>query len=162
MTEAQKYQALFKRYGNPMDNPSAFQANHMIFWNIPMWIDTHIPALPNRLYINKDLVGPLETVFNRLISIQAYKEIVTYDGCFNIRYIRGSKTKLSIHSWGLAIDLNAANNPLGATKEQAIAKGLKPFTQLFDEIWADAGWTCGSTFSRSDGMHYEYTAHLCS
>ena len=161
MTEAQKYQRLFAKYGNPMEDPKGFQANHMVFWNIPMWIDTHIPALPNRLYLSKDIIAPLEAGLNRLISIQAYKEINTYDGCFNIRYIRGSKTKLSIHSWGLAIDLNAANNPLGVTKDQAKAKGLNPFTSLFDEIWAEAGWTCGSSFSRCDGMHFEYTAHLC-
>ena len=143
-----------------MEDPKGFQADWMIFWNVPMWIDTHIPALPNRLYINKDLVPVIETTFNRLISLGVYKEIHTFDGLFNIRYIRGSKTRLSIHSWGLAIDLNASNNPLGHTKQQAVAKGLHPFTDLFDEVWAEAGWTPGIRWSRPDGMHFEYTTHL--
>lgn len=160
MTENEKYKRLFARYGNPMENHSEFEKEWMVYYNVPMWIDTHIPALPNRLYLNKDVVQPLETVFNRLISLQAYNEIKTFDGLFNIRYIRGSKTKLSIHSWGLAIDLNAAHNPLGLTREQCIAKGLNPFTKLFDEIWKDAGWNCGAYFTRADGMHFEYTAHL--
>lgn len=160
MTEVEKYARLLKRYGNPMENRVEFERQWMTSWAVPMWIDTHIPALPNKIYINKDLIGPLETVLNRLISFQAYLEIKTFDGLYNVRYIRGSRTKLSIHSWGLAIDLNATNNPLGLTRQAAMAKGLQPFTKLFDEIWADAGWTCGVNFSRSDGMHFEYTAHL--
>mgnify|MGYP006264998511 CR=1 FL=1 len=160
MTEKVKYQRLIARYGNPASDPKEFQSKHMMLWTVPMWIDTHIPALPNKIYINRDAIEPLETVLNRLISLGAFKEINTWDGCFNIRFVRGSKTKMSIHSWGLAIDINAANNPLNMTKQQAAGYGLTPFTTLFDEIWADAGWTCGSQFSRPDGMHFEYTAHL--
>lgn len=160
MTESQKYEKLFAKYGNPAENPKAFQDEHMVFWTVPMWLDTHIPPLPNKIYLNRDLIHPLEDTLNRLISLQVYKEIKTWDGCFNIRMIRGSKTRLSIHSWGLAIDINAAHNPLGVTKEAAKAKGLEPFTKLFDEVWADAGWTCGAGWKRPDGMHFEYTSHL--
>ena len=160
LPEAEKYKRLLDRYGNPMTDPKQFEAKWMVLWNVPMWIDTHIPALPNKIYINRDAIEPLEAVFNRLISLQVYKEINTFDGLFNIRYIRGSKTKLSIHSWGLAIDLNASDNPLGYNKAQCKAKLLRPFTDLFDEIWSDTGWTCGSRFKRADGMHFEYTHHL--
>jgi len=160
MTEKAKYQKLIDRYGNPASDPKGFQSKHMVLWTVPMWIDTHIPALPNKIYINRDIIEPLETVLNRIISLGAFKEINTWDGCFNIRFVRGSKTKMSIHSWGLAIDINAANNPLGMSKNQAVSYGLTPFTTLFDEIWADAGWTCGSGFTRPDGMHFEYTSHL--
>jgi hypothetical protein len=160
VTEKLKYQRLLERYGNPASDPKGFQSKHMVLWTVPMWIDTHIPALPNKIYINRDAINPLETVLNRLISLGPYKEITTWDGCFNIRFVRGSKTKMSIHSWGLAIDINAADNPLNMTKEKAASYGLKPFSKLFDEIWADAGWTCGSSFTRPDGMHFEYTAHL--
>lgn len=160
MTEAEKYRKLLARYGNPMEKPLDFEHQWMISWNVPMWIDTHIPALPNRLYLNKDLIPVIEETFNRIIGLGAYKEIKTFDGLFNIRYVRGSKTKLSIHSWGLAIDLNASHNPLGVSKEQARSKGLNPFSTLFDEIWKDTGWTCGSSFQRCDGMHFEYTHHL--
>lgn len=160
MTENAKYSRLFAKYGNPMENHRDFEREFMTMWNVPMYLDTHIPALPNRIYINRDIVQPFETVLERLISMQVYKEIKTFDGMFNIRYIRGSKNKLSIHSWGLAVDFNATHNPLGFTKEAAKAKGLNPFTTLFDEIWRDTGWTCGIDFSRADGMHFEYTRHL--
>lgn len=160
MTEAVKYSRLLSRYGDPMKNTKGFESQFMVQWPIPMWIDTHIPALPNKMYINKDIVHVFEETMNELIAIGAYKEIVTFDGMFNVRYIRGSKTKLSIHSWGLAIDLNASHNPLGFSKDQATAKGLHPFSKTFDQVWRDLGWTCGIDFSRHDGMHYEYTKHL--
>ena len=160
LPEAEKYRRLIARYGDPMKDPKQFEAKWMVLWPVPMWIDTHIPALPNKIYINKDIVPVVTETFNRLISLGAFKEINTFDGLFNIRYIRGSKTKLSIHSWGLAIDLNASNNPLGYSKQQCKDRGLTPFSLLFDEIWRDAGWTTGSSFTRPDGMHFEYTAHL--
>jgi hypothetical protein len=154
------YSKLLKRYGNPMDDPKGFQAEWMQFLNLSLWITTHIPALPNRLYLNKDIAPVMEDTLKRIISLQAYREIYSFDGLFNIRMVRGSKTKLSLHSFGIAIDINAANNPLGLTKKQAIDKGLTPFSNLFDEIWKDAGWTLGIDFSRPDGMHREYTQHL--
>lgn len=143
-----------------MDDPKGFQAEWMVFLNLGQWITTHIPAMPNRLYLNKDIAPVMEDTLKRIISLQAYREIHAFDGLFNIRYVRGSKTRLSLHSFGIAIDLNAANNPLGLTKKQSIDKGLVPFSNLFDEIWKDAGWTLGIDFSRPDGMHREYTAHL--
>ena len=160
MTESEKYKRLFDRYNDPVKYTKAFEAQWMTRWDVPMWIDTHIPALPNKMYINKDIVKVLEDTFNALISTTVYKEISTYDGCFNPRFIRGSKTKLSIHSWGLAIDFNAAHNPLGYTRDMAIAKGLTPFTEEFISVWRNMGWTCGADFKRNDLMHFEYTKHL--
>jgi hypothetical protein len=160
MTQSQIYQKLFARYGNPVEDPKGFQAKWMTLWPVPMWLDTHIPALPNKIFVNKDAVEPLEAVLNRLVSLGAFNEIHTWDGCFNIRTIRGSRTKPSIHSWGLAIDLNAANNPLGKTKHECQLAGLVPFSILFDEVFREAGWTCGIDFARADGMHFEYTSHL--
>lgn len=160
MTESEKYKKLFDRYGDPVKYTKAFESQWMIRWSVPMWIDTHISALPNKMYVNSDIVYVLDETFKALISSGLYKEISTYDGCFNPRFIRGSKTKLSIHSWGLAIDFNAAHNPLGHTKEMAIAKGLTPFTDEFIAVWRNMGWTCGADFKRKDLMHFEYTKHL--
>jgi hypothetical protein len=160
MTEVVKYKKLISRYSDPMKYTRAFESQFMVLWPVPMWIDTHIPALPNKIYINKDIVKVFEDTMNALVSNGCYKEIMTFDGMFNVRYIRGSKTKLSIHSWGLAIDLNAAHNPLGHTKDMCIAKGLTPFSNEFDNTFRNLGWTCGIDFSRADGMHFEYTKHL--
>lgn len=154
------YEKLDKRYGNPFTDPKGFESAWMVAYPLSMWIETHIPAMPSKIYINRDIASILEVTLNRVIEVGVYKEIKTFDGCFNMRMVRGSKTRPSIHSWGLAIDLNAGHNPLGLNRLQCRERGLTPFTELFIEVWRDAGWTCGADFKRPDLMHFEYTAHL--
>lgn len=38
-----------------------------------------------------------------------------YGGCYNARPMRGNKSKLSTHSWGISIDLDPLNNPMSRT-----------------------------------------------
>ena len=98
-----------------------------------------------KIYCNKDLVEPLKKAFENLIKTGFIKELKTWDGCFNIRKKRGL-TSLSLHSWGLAIDVNAAWN--GLNKEPQLSKG-------FVKCFTDAGFTWGGTWARKDGMHFE-------
>lgn len=147
---------LIEKYGDPTKDLKVFEARNMVLWDIPSYINAAIPALPNRLYCNKDLIPPLQATFYSLIELGLGKEIKTWDGCFNVRLIRGSKTTLSIHSFGLAVDMNASHNPLGLSKIQCRQKGLIPFSDQFDEVWRIHGWKLGIDFSRPDGMHREF------
>jgi len=151
---------LIAKYGDPVIDVRVFEARNMVMWDIPLYINTHIPALPNKIYCNKDLIGPLQKVFYSLIETGLSREIKTWDGCYNVRLIRGSKTVLSVHSWGLAIDMNASHNPLGYSKDEAKANGLKPFSLSFDETFRSNGFKCGIDFKRGDGMHFEYTTKI--
>ncbi len=151
---------LIEKYGDPSLDIKVFEARNMVLWDVPLYINTHVPAIPNKIYCNKDAVQPLQVVFYCLIELQLSKEIKTWDGCFNVRLIRGSKKVISNHSFGLAVDLNAAHNPLGLTKAEARAKGLTPFSDAFDDVWRQYGWTCGIDFHRMDGMHREYIKNL--
>ncbi len=160
MTESEKYNRIYQKYGDPFTDIRTFENKWMVSYPLSMWIDTHIPSMPSKIYINRDIASIFEETLNRIITVGVYKEIKTFDGCFNPRMVRGSKTKPSIHSWGLAVDLNAGHNPLNMTRQQCKDKGLTPFTELFIEVWRDAGWTCGADFKRPDLMHFEYTAHL--
>lgn len=153
MTQQEK---LIAKYGNPMLDTRVFEARSMTLWVPSVWISTHIPAIPNKIYCNKDLVKPLESTLLELISLGLAKEIKTWDGCYNVRMVRGSKTVMSIHSFGLAVDLNASHNPLGLSKRECKERGLTPFTDAFDMVWYGHGWTLGIDFKRADGMHREY------
>jgi len=144
-----------KKYGDPKANETKF----MTIWIVPENIKKAIPVLPSKMYINKDIIKPLTSVLLDLIESGLHKEIKTFDGCFNIRLKRGLTTP-SIHSWGIALDLNASQNPLNKTKAQCVADGLKPFSVEFDKVWRLYGWTCGIDWKRADGMHFEYTKHL--
>jgi hypothetical protein len=129
----------FKKYGKPAaDNPC------MILWDVPEELE--IGIIPKRIYCNKDMVKPLTKAFKALIKTGKVAELKTWDGCFNIRKIRGGNLP-SLHSWGLAIDVNAFEN------------GLKQQPKLspeFVKCFTDAGFDWGGNWkSRVDGMHFQ-------
>ncbi len=116
---------------------------HMVLWDIPLELD--LGVIPKRLYCNKDLVKPLSIAIASLIRTGFIKELKTWDGCFNIRRKRGA-VSASLHSWGVAIDLNAAWNQMG--KEPKLSSG---FVKCFE----DAGFDWGGRWDYPDGMHFQ-------
>lgn len=140
---------LLARYGNPINNPKTFAAKWITMWKIPDDIHTAIPHLPFHFEINKDIQKPLEDTLRKLISLRLHVEIKTYDGCWVIRNQRGSAS-ISRHAWGIALDLNQADNPL---------YGKTSWSQTFLNVWRNNGWVCGADFhSRKDAMHFEYSS----
>lgn len=78
--------------------------------------------------------------------------VLTWDGSFAPRFIRGSTTVLSSHSHGSAFDINARWNPLGAVPARVNAKGsVRRLVAAANEL----GFYWGGHFSRPDGMHFE-------
>lgn len=141
-----------KRYGDIINGSWPNETKWMRVWQIPKhlnhnWINTATGKPVTKIYINKDAIKPLEDALNNLQKRNLLHELKTFDGCYNIRDIRGIPGQLSTHAYGLAIDLNAAENPLGAVPR------LSP---EFVKCWTDAGWTWGGNFKRKDGMHFEF------
>jgi len=127
-----------KKYGPP--DKEAW----MTLWDVPS--DLEIGVIPKRIYCNKDLVAPLERAFRNLISTGRVKELKTWNGVFQIRKIRG-RTSMSLHSWGIAVDVNASWNPLG---------GKSTLSPEFVKCFTDAGFFWGGNFqNRKDPMHFE-------
>jgi len=126
-----------KKYGDPTLERS------LNVWDVPTELE--IGVLPKKIYCNKDMVKPLEQAFKNLIQRNHVMELKTWDGCFNIRKKRGL-VSMSLHSWGIAIDVNAAWNGLNKTP-QLSAGFVKCFT--------DAGFDWGGTWTRKDGMHFQ-------
>ena len=126
-----------KKYGDP-NKQSA-----MILWDVPANLE--IGVIPKRIYCNRDMVQPLSKAFQNLISTGHVSELKTWDGCFNIRKKRGLSS-MSLHSWGIAIDVNAFENGLNQTPK------LSPG---FVKCFTDAGFDWGGTWKRKDGMHFQ-------
>lgn len=126
-----------KKYGDPTKESS------MTLWDVPKELE--IGVLPKRLYCNKDMILPLTKAFKNLISTGCVRELKTWDGCFNIRKKRGLAS-MSLHSWGCAIDVNAAWN--GLNKEPQLSKE-------FVNCFTLAGFDWGGTWTRKDGMHFQ-------
>lgn len=117
----------------------------MVLWSVPSEITNCIPELPNRIYCNKDLVIPLRNAFQNIIDRRLEDEVKTWDGCFNIRKKRGLKS-WSLHSWAIAIDINASRNGLGQVPSMC-RRLVKCFT--------DVGFDWGGEWKRQDGMHFQ-------
>ena len=79
--------------------------------------------------------------------------ILSFDGSFSPRFIRGSATSLSNHSFGSAFDINAAENTLGSRPpllgEKGSTRALVPLANKWGYYWG------GHFGSRPDGMHFE-------
>jgi hypothetical protein len=73
-----------------------------------------------------------------------------FGGAYAYRTVRGS-TRLSLHAYGAAIDLDPVRNPL----HQAW-KPLRMMDLGVVETFEAAGWTRGGRFtSRPDCMHFQ-------
>jgi hypothetical protein len=125
------------RYGDPEKEAA------MALWDVPTALE--IGVIPKRLYCNKDLVAPLEQALKNLIRTGQVNSLKTWDGCFNIRKKRGA-VSMSLHSWGLAVDVNAAWNRFGR------APTMEP---EFVKCFTDAGFDWGGAWGKPDGMHFQ-------
>ena len=130
-------QQALKKYGAPETE------KFMAMWDVPTELEHG--AIPKRLYCNRDLIGPLGQAFANVISRGLVAQIRTWDGCFNIRRKRGAASS-SLHSWGIAIDINAAWNRFGKTPTMS-PELVKCFT--------DAGFDWGGVWKKPDGMHFQ-------
>lgn len=127
----------FAKYGQPDKH------NNMVMWDVPAELE--IGVIPKRLYCNKDLIEPLKMAFTKLIATGCVNELKTWDGCFNIRQMRGINSQ-SLHSWGIAVDLNAFENQLGMPSK------LSP---EFVECFKSSGFDWGGDWKRIDAMHFQ-------
>jgi hypothetical protein len=129
-----------KKFGRPDDVHN--EARCMTFYHPP----AGIPAIPRRIYCNRELVKPLDAALKEIELRGMANLIKTWDGCFAIRPIRGTTGTWSMHSWGLAFDINAKTNGLG--QEPTMPPQLV-------EVFKRHGFEWGGDFKRKDGMHFE-------
>jgi hypothetical protein len=77
------------------------------------------------------LIAPrLQAVFAEIRAQGLSQHIRTFDGCFNNRNKRGGSTP-STHAWGIAVDLNASQNPMGSSNMTAGQRQLATIFQRY-------------------------------
>lgn len=94
----------------------------------------------------------LVKMFERFEKENLDTKILSYAGAFYPRFIRGSRTQLSNHSWGTAFDINVAQNGLNKTPAMIGQKGC---VRELVPIANECGFFWGGFFTRMDGMHFE-------
>lgn len=122
-------------------------------------IKVNLPALSkatngqyNSMRFHKECEYQLVKMFERFEKENLHTKILSFAGAFFPRFIRGSRTQLSNHSWGTAFDINVPQNGLGKTPAMIGQKGC---VRELVPIANECGFYWGGHFTRKDGMHFE-------
>jgi hypothetical protein len=120
----------------------------------PAWVAAHIrtevvPIL-GAVTCNSLIFPQLRAALQAVVELGLADEIHPdeYAGCYYPRFIAGS-TRLSNHSFGLALDLNVPGNQRGTVGE------MDPRVVAVFEEW---GFTWGGRWRYTDPMHFEANA----
>ena len=124
---------------------------------------------PDRAWVSNNIVTATVPIFGRVTCHRlmvpqlrgALEEVVarglagslhTYDGCYVPRFIeRDPSHAISLHTWGIAIDLDASTNYRGITGT------MDPEVVRIFKRW---GFRWGGDWAYSDPMHFEIGALL--
>jgi len=107
--------------------------------------------------VHKLAKNDLEAILKEILTTFGLKRIKElkldqFDGLYNVRNKRGGSTP-SIHSWAIAIDINAADNSLGARTGTALFS--KPEYKKFVDIWYKHNWKSFGRELGYDWMHFQ-------
>ena len=128
----------FRRTSSELISPEADWVHSAIVrQHLPVlgWVECHTKILRQLSYA----LGELEQA--GLASL-----VHSFDGCYVPRLQRNASA-LSSHTWGIAIDINAAANRLGERPRM---------DSRIVEIMKRWGFAWGGDFSIPDGMHFEF------
>jgi hypothetical protein len=141
-------------YGNPRD--PKFESHDLI--NVPFpwmavtsWSNERVKGA----LVHKKCADSLARIFACLWSAAAQSQdainewgLNKYGGAYCFRQMRGSK-RLSMHSYGCAIDFDPARNAMG-DRDPHFAS-----CPLVLAAFRAEGWICGADWHSKDGMHFQ-------
>ena len=133
-------------YGDPN---SVTVRKFLHVWRVPEEYWQAIPCIPSKIYCHKKLPEYLMHAFNLILLRGLKEQVKTWDGCYNVRTTRGGMS-WSIHSWALAVDINAKDNPF------RVKPKMSPELVACFDTWFD--W--GGNFKTPDGMHFQLKKEL--
>jgi len=147
-------QQLIAKYGQPGD-PTKLTTLTLPY---PMRIAWDLTKTVTKIQCHKLIAPNLLNVFNDLLKHYGLAKlqelgIDLFGGCVNVRLQRGSKTKWSRHSWGVAVDLDPARNKLKETSKTA--RFARPEYKPMIAIFYKHGFIGLGPEKNYDWMHFE-------
>lgn len=152
-----KTTAQFKtKFGTPNETGSGYLVT--IDLPYPMRLAWDTKTTVRRITCNKAIAEPLKAVFKELLTVYGYDKIKElgidlFGGCFAFRKMRGGSS-LSVHAWGLAIDLDPARNQLKETSKTA--RFARPEYKLMIDIFYKHGFVSLGREKNYDWMHFQW------
>jgi hypothetical protein len=130
-----------------------WESNNIVRVTLSQLIGIPGASADGGIRFHRSAANQLSALWKEWQRFKLIDRIVTYDGSFVPRFIRGSKTVLSNHAFGTAFDVNARFNPLGAEPARVGDRGS---VRELVTIANDHGFYWGGHFKkRPDGMHFE-------
>lgn len=115
-----------------------------------------LPLVNHKLYMHRLIATPLRRALARCAVIGGYE--LTRIGCYAPRAQRGSNGfLLSLHTWGVAVDINPEQNPLVTPcYEDDPRRAGYDIPDGWIRAFEDEGWMWGGNFKhRFDPMHFQ-------
>lgn len=139
--------------------------------NSANWVKTNTEHVPVPWAMHMDAIPIKSIVINRIASDSLARVLTKiwdrcdhtqskihaagcdcFSGSYAVRPIRGGKA-MSMHSFALAIDIDAPHNPLAAPATKTNFKANSLVVQAFKE----EGWIWGGDWrTRRDAMHFQF------
>lgn len=130
------------RYGDPLQ--PTFEAGNIVLFDLPYPL-VYGTSMVRRSRAHRLAAPIFVEAFSRIKEAGLMERARAYGGIYAHRAIRGSQ-RLSSHAWGVSIDLNPQDFPLGSARHQDAR-----VTAIFKEL----GFSYGGDFAdRKDPMHY--------
>ncbi len=109
------------------------------------------PLLPKgKLYVHRDMKGPLLRALEAAAK-QCPEYVIRDIGCWNPRYKKTKRSDVSVHAYGLAVDINKDTNPLA----DVLITDMPP---LFVDAFVREGFEWGGSWKHTkDAMHLQWT-----
>lgn len=123
------------------------------------WEDRHIvtitcPVFAKKVRLHRQVTDDYIAAMQEVIQLGKKELLLTHEGAFVPRFIRGSRVTLSNHAWGTAFDVNYNWNQLGHMPayigQRGSVRDLVPIFARHNFYWG--GWFR----ARRDGMHFEH------
>jgi peptidoglycan hydrolase-like protein with peptidoglycan-binding domain len=130
-----------------------WESANMVSVPIPQLRATLGSSAPKSMYFHRLGAKQLQGLWADWEKARLLDRVLSYDGAFNPRFVRGSRTTLSNHAFGNGFDINYAYNKLGQRPALVDEKGS---VRELVGIANDRGfWWGGHYENRKDGMHFE-------
>lgn len=129
----------------------AWEAANLVHVEIPQLRGKKGAPADGRVRFHRLVAPRVAELFAAWERAKLLDRVLSWDGSFAARRTRGRQS-LSRHAYGIAFDINAAQNPLGAPPSPA---GTPGSTAELEPIAAELGFVTGRAWSRPDPMHFE-------
>ena len=145
-----------QKYGAP--NPTGKGYLVTLDLPYPMRLAWDKTRTVNKISCHKEIAEPLKKVFTDILSKYGLEKIQElgidlFGGCFNFRKMRGG-SNYSVHSWGLAIDLDPERNKLKETSRTA--RFARPEYKDMIDIFYKHGFISLGREKNYDWMHFQW------